>query len=72
MGHKGIIITKLYATSDTPTGIAMSIHAGLKEFGPKIGKRLRFILDVEKSDAFIISTYKKGLTKWKKANSQQR
>ena len=66
LGHKGVLITKLYGTSDTPTGIAMAIHSGMKEYGPKIGKRLRFVIDLEKQDTFIFSKYKEGLAKWKK------
>lgn len=68
LGRKGIIITKIYGTSDTPTGIAMAIHTGMEEYGPKIGKRLRFVIDLEKQNTFIFSKYKEGLAKWKKEN----
>jgi hypothetical protein len=66
LGRKGYIVTKIYATSDTPTGIAMAIHAGMEEYGQRIGKRLRFELDPEKSQSFLIDGYKKGLAEWKK------
>jgi hypothetical protein len=71
LGRRGIMITKLYATSDTPTGITMAIHVGMKEYGPKIGKRLRFVMDVETSNSFLLDGYKKGLTEWKKEQQKQ-
>jgi hypothetical protein len=41
LGKEGVIITKIYATSETPTGIAMAIHAGMETYGHKLGKRLQ-------------------------------
>ena len=38
LGRRGIIIEKIYATCETPTGIAMAIHSGMKEAGNPIGK----------------------------------
>jgi hypothetical protein len=67
LGRKGYIITKVYATTDTPTGIAMAIHTDMEEYGQKLGKRLRFVLDVEKSQSFLLDSYKKGLAEWKKS-----
>ena len=66
LGRKGYVVTKIYATSDTPTGIAMAIHAGMEEYEERIGKRLRFELDVEKSQSFLLDRYKKGLAEWRK------
>lgn len=64
LGRKGAVITKIYATSDTPTGIAMAFHVGIDEYGPRVGKRLRFVLDVEKSQTFLLDNYKQGLAEW--------
>jgi hypothetical protein len=66
LGRKGYMITKFYVTSDTPTGIATAIHVGMKEYGPRVGKRLRFVLDVEEAQSFLLDGYKKGLEAWKK------
>jgi hypothetical protein len=71
LGRKGYLITKVYATSDTPTGIAMAIHAGMEEYKERIGKRLRFELDVEKSQSFLLDGYKNGLAEWKKEQRRQ-
>ena len=47
LGKQGIVLTNFYATSETPTGMAMAIHAGMESFGSKLGKRLTFVLNVE-------------------------
>ncbi len=71
LGKKGYIITKIYATSETPTGIAMAIHVGMEAYGPKIGKRLTFVWDVEKSQSFLCDAYKEGLSEWRKGRDKQ-
>lgn len=71
LGRKGYIVTKMYATSDTPTGIAMAIHAGMDEYGERIGKRLRFVLDSETSRSFLVDSYKRGLAEWKKEQKRK-
>lgn len=72
LGERGVIISKIYATSSTPTGIAMSIHAGMKEYGERLGKRVKFVMDVETSSSFLASSYKEGFTNWKKENKPKR
>lgn len=71
LGCRGVIITKIYATSETPTGIAMSIHAGMETYGPRVGKRLTFVMDIEKSKSFIVDAYQEGLAEWKKEQGKQ-
>ncbi len=66
LGRRGVTITKIYATSETPTGIAMSIHAGMEEYGPRLGKRLTFVIDTEKSTSFLLDLYKAELKEWRK------
>ncbi len=63
LGKQGIILSNIYATSETPTGIAMAIHAGMKDYGIKLGKRLTFVLDVETSTSFLLDEYKAELKK---------
>jgi len=69
LGKRGVIITKIYATSETPTGIAMSIHAGMEQFGEKTGKRLKFRMDIKTSKVFIAQSYKKGFEEWQKGQN---
>jgi len=67
MGQKGIIITAIYATSETPTGIAMAMHLGMEDYPPRLGKRVRFKLDIkEENSSFLIKKYKEGLERWKR------
>jgi hypothetical protein len=72
LGHKGIIITKIYAVSDTPTGIAMAVRAKMKPFGPPLGKRLTFELDVETSESLLLKGYKRGLAAWREEQKNGR
>jgi len=66
LGRRGIIISKVYARSQTPTGIAMAIHAGMEEYEPmpRTGKLVRFVLDIKTSNAFLARMYKEGFTEW--------
>ncbi len=67
LGRRGIIIDKIYARSQTPTGIAMAIHVGMAEYKPlpKTGKLLRFVLDAKKSNTYLARKYREGLKEWK-------
>ncbi|GER88061.1 hypothetical protein KDW_22230 [Dictyobacter vulcani] len=67
LGERGIYINKVYSTSETPTGIAMSLHLGMEELKPRLGKRLRFVLDVQQSDHFLFKSYKESLARWENA-----
>jgi hypothetical protein len=71
MGSKGILISKIYATSETETGIAMSIHAQMKSLG-KIGKdRYAFELDVATSELPLMQVYKRAYAEWQAIHSPQ-
>lgn len=67
LGRRGILIEKIYARSQTPTGIAMAMHLGMSEYAPlpRTGKLVRFVLDVQKSDNYLARRYKDGLAEWK-------
>ncbi len=68
LGRRGIIIEKVYARSQTPTGIAMAIHAGMQEYEPlpRTGKLIRFVLDIKTSNAYLARAYKEGFAEWQK------
>jgi hypothetical protein len=67
LGEKGIIIRKLYATSETVTGIAMGFSAKMEQYGKPLGTgRFRFVLDVEKSEIPLLRPYNKALEQWRK------
>ncbi len=71
LGQQGVVITKIYATSDTPTGIAMSIHAKMRPLGAmkgSDGKRFAFELDVAESDLPLLRDYKQALAEWKQSH----
>ena len=60
LAKKHIILTKLSATSVTPTGIALLRHAGFRERG-QIGKRIAFELDTLTSDSPLAKAYRESL-----------
>ncbi len=62
LAAKDITITKFYATSVTPTGIAILKNAGFQEIG-QIGKRIAFELDTMTSDARLARQYRVMLNK---------
>jgi hypothetical protein len=64
-GEHGIIISKLYATSSTPTGIHIIKSAGFQVIKDLGRGRYAFELDVETSDAKIIKHYQEALKEWK-------
>jgi len=60
LAEKNIVITKFYATSVTPTGIAILHNAGFKTIG-QLGKRTAFELDTMNSDEPIAVQYRELL-----------
>ncbi len=71
LGEKGIIIKKLYATSETVTGIAMAFSAKMEQYGKPLGTgRFRFMLDVERSEIPLLRPYNKALEQWKKEHKK--
>src|SRR6266568_768958 len=68
LGSKGVYITKLYATSETPTGIEMAIRAKMTSMGPMKGskgmKRYAFVLDVATSDLQLVHPYQVAYAMW--------
>lgn len=66
-GEKGIEIAKVYAASNTASGIRIIKHAGfstLKEIGAGTG-RFTFELDVNTAEVRLLTQYKEALRKWK-------
>jgi len=74
LGRRGIIIPKVYARSQTPTGIAMCLHIGMEPYKPmpRTGKLMRFELDVETADTFLANMYREGLAEWKKEQAAKK
>jgi N-acetylglutamate synthase-like GNAT family acetyltransferase len=69
-GARGIEITKVYAASDTPTGIRILKNAGFQIIGETRKGRLSFMLDVANSDEKVLKEYKEVLEEWKKRASK--
>ncbi len=71
LGSQGVNITKIYATSETVTGIEMAYNAHMEIFGkPFKGGRFRYVLDVQQSDMSLLRPYKRALMEWKQKNKE--
>ncbi len=70
-GENGIMITKLHATSSTPTGIRILKSAGFQIVRDLGNGRLGFELNIETSDAKILRGYKEALEEWKQKQSSK-
>jgi hypothetical protein len=57
LARKSVVISKFYATSATPTGIAILRHAGFHEIN-RIGNRIAFRLDITTSDSPLATEYR--------------
>lgn len=76
LGKQGIIINKIYATSETDTGIALSMHAKMKTIrrlkAPNRKKqepaRYAFELDVATSDLPLLQPYKRAIAEWQQSH----
>jgi len=65
LGSQGVKVTKIYATSETVTGIEMAWSAKMEMFGkPFAGGRFRYVLDIETSDLPLLQPYKRALAAW--------
>jgi hypothetical protein len=64
-GEKGIEITKVYAASNTPSGIRIIKHAGFQVIKEVSTGRFTFELDVETSETRMLIGYKEALKSWK-------
>lgn len=77
LGKQGIIIRKICATSETETGIALSLHARMRTVRrlkpPRENKpaRYAFELDVATSDLPLLREYKQALAEWQQLHSTQ-
>ncbi len=68
LGERGIQIAKIYATSETETGIATALHAKMQPLGripgTKDKRRYAFCLDVATSDLPLLQPYKAAFSEW--------
>jgi hypothetical protein len=72
LGERGVIITKVYGRSNTPTGIAAAIHMGMIEQGPRRGKTISFVMDTKTNQSYLARMYSEGLAEWQKQQRTNR
>ncbi len=62
--QKGMVIRKLYATSERGEGIKLARKLGMKEIKYPGDPLLRYELDIEASDSLLLQPYKEALREW--------
>lgn len=74
LGEQGIQLTTMYSTSESETGIALSLHAHMHIFailkGSEGKKRFAFCLDVATSDLPILQPYKAAYAAWQRDQAE--
>lgn len=71
LGKKGVIVHKVYATSETSTGINLAMHAHMQQIGRISPDRYAFELDVATSNLPLLRSYKKALAEWRQQFPKQ-
>lgn len=64
LGRQGMIIRRVYATSETESGINLAMHAGMQLIGRISPGRYAFELDVATSTLPLLKRYQQALTHW--------
>lgn len=68
LGREGVAISRVYAWSETPEGIAMCLRLDMQQWAPPRNGRMTFYLDVVSSDAFILQKYRQGFAAWQQGH----
>ena len=71
LGRAGIVLSHIYAWSETPLGIQMALNLEMRQWAPPAHGRHTFYLDVAESDVFSLRGYKKGFAAWRQDHPEQ-
>ena len=66
LGREGVAISRVYAWSETPEGIAMCLRLGMEQWAIPQDGRMTFYLDIASSDVFVLQGYKRGFAEWQR------
>jgi hypothetical protein len=74
LGGEGITIPRLYAFSETNSGIAMCMRLGMQQWEPPThdNKWFTFQVDLYTSNSFLFKGYRHALTEWQAIHHPQR
>jgi hypothetical protein len=70
-GKRGVEISKIYAASETPTGIRILKNAGFEIIGEARNGRFSFLLDVMTSNEKLLKEYQEAIKEWKASTQKQ-
>lgn len=71
LGQQGMIIRRIYATSETESGINLAMHAKMRQIGRISPERYAFVLDVASSDLLLLRAYQAALAEWQREHPEQ-
>jgi len=71
LGRQGMIIRRIYATSETESGINLAMHAKMRQIGRISPERYAFVLDVASSDLPLLKGYQEALAEWQREHPGQ-
>jgi len=64
LGKQGIIIPRLYAFTESKSGILMSVRMKMKQYAEPVGNRYTYWLDVLTSSIPLVRNYQRALGEW--------
>ena len=64
MGEQGLIVPRLYAYSESKSGILMSVRMRMNQYAAPIGHRFTFWLDILQAPTKIMRGYQRALGGW--------
>jgi hypothetical protein len=71
-GNQGVEVSKVYAASNTPSGIRVLKNAGFQIIDENDKGRICFELDINKSNERILRSYKEALERWKQNSNMSK
>lgn len=64
MGSEGIILSRLYAFSESKDGRSLCTHMGMQQYAPPQGRRCTFVLDTLTAPTPLLHRYQEHLHAW--------
>ena len=64
LGKQGIILSRLYAYSESKSGILMSVRMKMKQYAEPVKNRYTFWLDILQSSLPLVRNYQRALGEW--------
>lgn len=64
LGEDGIIISRLYAFSETRDGRSLSTRLGMQTYGQPMGRRINFVMEPLQAQVPFLRRYQENIQRW--------